>query len=241
MPTVLSARRATLLIALVLFGPTVVGALGAQEMRAARPMRQVEFWGGLAHHSPRWGVLGDTPDMSLAIFAIRIERPLRGPTVVGSTQRTMIHMDFIPLALMSPAYESLGQLGGSGCEIEDLCVGRPDGSGLFSSGAAAAVGLNPLGITTHFRQRSYFSPSIGVTGGVLLFDRATPTTASSHFNFTAAVEVGLRIGPPERAGIVLAYRLHHISNAGLAHENPAVASHLLTIGLRAPPRILSER
>jgi hypothetical protein len=33
-------------------------------------------------------------------------------------------------------------------------------------------------------------------------------------------------------GPVLAYRFHHISNGGRAEENVAIASHVLSLGMR---------
>lgn len=213
----------------------------AQEMRAAPRTRQVELWGGLAQNSPRWGILGDTPAMDLALLGIRIERPLGGPVFVGATRSTVVHMDLIPLALLSSPYERLDRSGPSVCDEEGACTEPRGGAGPFASGAVVGMGISPLGITTRFRHRRRVSPSVGVTGGALLFDRAVPTRRSSFFNFTASVELGLRIGRPERAGVALTYRFHHLSNAGLAADNPAVASHILSFGRVSPARTLAAR
>jgi hypothetical protein len=176
--------------------------------------------------------------MSLAIFAIRVSRPLVDPTRVNGYRRTVRHFDLIPLALLSPPYISLH---GSGepCPPRALCAFVPPDNGqLFVSGAATGAGVNPLGFTTYANPHRNIAPSFGVTGGVLVFDRRIPTTRGAYFNFTAAVEAGLRIGPIDGRSLVLAYRFHHISNAGLAPENLAVASHLFTVAMRhGRPRV----
>lgn len=219
-------RRAVLLLAIALRAPH------AQEVRALAPVRELELWGGLAQGSPQLGILGETPNMNFAMVALRISRPLVGLST--ATRSTMVHLDIIPFALLSPPYTSLSGTNDPACRPDALCLEpATNAPGLFPNGSAVGIGITPLGITTHFRQDRTLSPSIGVTGGALLFDRAAPTTAGARFNYTAAVEAGLRIGRPARTGLVLTYRFHHISNAGMARENPGVASHLLTFGLRS--------
>lgn len=204
----------------------------AQEVRHLTPVRELELWGGLAQGSPQLGVLGETPNMNLALVALRIARPV--PKLSSRTRSTMVHLDIIPFALLSPPYTSLTGTNDPDCRPGALCLEpSTNAPGLFPNGSAVGVGITPLGMTTHFRQDKTLSPSFGVTGGALLFDRAAPTTAGARFNFTAAVEAGVRIGPPDRTGIVVTYRFHHISNASMARENPGVASHLLTLGLRS--------
>lgn len=192
----------------------------------------LEIWGGLAQGSPQWGILGETPDMNLAIFALRFSQDLGGPPDPNASRRTTWHIDLIPLARLSPPYISLAGLDRP-CNPGALCVASPErGPGLFPHGSATGIGVAPLGITMHFRQNRRVSPSIGATGGALIFNKAVPTTLGGILNFTAALEAGLRVGPPDGSGLVLSYRLHHISNAGSATENPGVMSHLFTVGVR---------
>jgi Lipid A 3-O-deacylase (PagL) len=221
-----SVRLAAVLLVIALRAPV------AQEVRALTSVRELEIWGGIAQGSPQLGILGETPNMNFAMVALRISRPLTG--LSSATRSTMVHLDIIPFALLSTPYTSLTGTNAATCSPGALCLAPgTNAPGLFPNGSAVGVGITPLGITTHFRQDRALSPSIGVTGGAILFDRAAPTTAGARFNYTAAVEAGLRIGPPDRTGIVLTYRFHHISNAGMARENPGVASHLFTIGLRS--------
>lgn len=221
-------RRASGLIAALLSLCTALPAL-AQDSTLVRPQRPFEIWGGLAKNSPQWGWLGETPEMNLAMLALRFSRPLGDPS---SSRFTTYHVDLVPIAVMSPPYESAHGDPSFNCRPGVLCVFARDlGRGLFPRGSAVGVGITPLGLTTHFRHRSKISPSIGVTAGAMYFDRRVPTTRAARFNFTAALELGLRFRRSDAHGYLLSYRLHHISNATTAPENPGVASHLLTVGL----------
>lgn len=210
----------------------MVGAalpLRAQDSTVARAPRPVEIWGGLAQNSPQWGLLGETPGMNLAMLAFRFSRPLGNPS---ASRFTTFHVDVVPIAVMSPPYESAHGDPRVSCRPDALCVfARQLDGGLFPRGSVVGAGITPFGLTTHFRHNRSVSPSIGATAGAMYFNRPTPTTRAARFNFTAAIEIGLRFRRAEAHGYLLSYRLHHISNAKTAAENPGVASHLLTIGL----------
>lgn len=212
----------------------LIGAAPAEGQGEGR-WRDLEIWAGLANDSPSWGVLGEVPEMNLALLGIRFSRVL-GPRGEARPSRvTAYTVDLIPFAMTSPPYVSLrGTL--ANCAPGALCVVRPaamrDGA-RFPTGSAVGIGFNPAGITTRFRADRTFSPTLGVAVGGLWFDRSVPTTRASRFNFTAALEAGVRIGPPETKGLTVSYRFHHISNAGIAGENPGLASHLLSIGIHA--------
>lgn len=201
------------------------------------PAQEIELWGGLAQGSPSWGVLGEAPGMNFGVLGLRFSRELGArvrsstsePMPVVASRITEWHFDLVPLAMLSTPYRSLR---GSGvtCPRRALCVAPlSDDTALFPSGSAYGFGVNPLGITTRFRNDRKLSPSIGMAVGGILFDRRVPTTGASGANFTAAIEAGLRIGAPGEPGVALAYRFHHISNGGTAAENPGVASHLVTL------------
>jgi hypothetical protein len=226
-------RRIRALLAFLTVGFSVpLESLGAQELRALERRVEMEIWGGLAQGSPRWGILGETPGMNVALVGLRLARPLTNDTERSGRRLTTVHLDLIPLALVSTPYVSLRGRDAAECSPDALCL-QPGTSeqGLFPNGSALGLGVSPLGITTHFRRTERISPSVGLTGGALIFDRRVPTSRGSPFNFTASLEAGLRIGSPNRTGVLLSYRFHHISNAGFARENPGIASHLLTVGL----------
>ncbi len=204
--------------------------LHAQDSTTVTPARHFELWAGVAQNSPQWGELGEAPGMNLAVVALRLSRPIGRQS--ASRQMTY-HMDLVPIAVISPSYESARGTPGVTCRPDALCVfPRELEPGLFPRGSVLGVGATPLGLTTLFRANRAVSPSVGVTGGALYFERPTPTTRAGRFNFTAAIELGLLFRRPDGRAFALTYRLHHISNAQTAAENPGVASHLLTLGLR---------
>ncbi len=216
-----------------LLGPASVLAHSPPPQGGA--LRAFEVWGGLGDRSPKWGVLGGAPDMSLGILALRLARPIR--SVQGGPPLPAFEwtMDWIPVALMSPPLVSLRGTGVP-CPDEEICVLEPgptSGGRRFPSGTAFGVGVAP-GVTRRFRRASTVSPFAGITAGLLYFDRRVPTTQASKFNFTASLEFGLRLGRPDHAAATVSYRFHHLSNAGLSDENPGLASHLLSIGIHRP-------
>jgi len=228
------ARAWMLLLLLTATLHASVRTLDAQELRALERRLEVELWGGLAQGSPQWGVLGETPGMNVALVGLRLARPVTVENGSQKSRLTTVHFDIIPLALISTPYTSLHGTAAANCDPGVLCLqpGTND-PGLFPNGSAVGVGVAPLGVTTHFRRARRISPSLGITGGALLLDRRVPTSRGSAFNLTATLESGLRLGDPDRTGVVLAYRFHHISNASFARENPGVASHMLSVGLRS--------
>lgn len=197
-----------------------------------------EVWGGLSGRSPQWGVLGETPDMRFALLALRWSRPLGAPIEARGPAAFEWTIDLVPVARLSPPLVSLRGTGVP-CEDAQLCVLPPDpapGLGLFPPDAPFGFGFAPLGLTRRFARRGPVSPWLGIIGGALYFTERVPTTQASRFNFTASGEVGVRFGRPTEPGVTIAYRFHHISNAGTAGENPGVASHLITVGVHHPRR-----
>lgn len=202
-----------------------------------------ELFGGIGNQSPQLGILGETPGMSFGILALRRTRALGAPPPAGQLPKWEWTVDLVPLARTSPPLVSLRGTGRP-CPTARLCVEPPDPrpSGVhFPAGSAYGVGITPIGVTRRFRRGSMASPFVGVNGGALYFDRHAPTTKSSRFNFTASAELGLRVGELDEAGLTIAYRFHHISNAGTAGENPGLASHVITLGVHRPRRAGKRR
>lgn len=238
---------AVLVIAMPAFGSAAAAqeASAPAEIAPSAPVSSsgwngVEVWGGLASGSPSWGVLGQLPGMNLGIVALRISRPLgKGATEGTGSRLTEFTVDFVPFVRVSPSYISLRGTG-TACTPGRICMLLPPASSqhaLFPEGSPRGFGLNPAGITTRFRRDRSVSPWLGAAVGALWFDKNVPSTRSARFNFTAALEAGLRLGPPREPGITVSYRFHHLSNAGTAGENPGLASHLVSIGIHGWRRV----
>lgn len=197
-----------------------------------RRARAIEVWAGFARHSPRLGFLGSTPDMNFALAAVRWTRRVR--------ERPGFALDYtadlVPTAFLSAPYpgsEAPTSSPDPTCRDPQTPCALAGGSA-FARGAAYGAGASPLGLTAVFRPRARVQPTLGLTGGFLYFDRREPTTSAGRFNFTATAEAGVRLMPAAGPGVTLTYRFHHISNGGTAPDNYAVASHVLSAGVRWP-------
>jgi hypothetical protein len=99
-----------------------------------------------------------------------------------------------------------------------------------------AAGVSPVGLTSAWRLTRRTQAALASTGGVLWSTRPVPTTRAGRLNFVATLEGSVRVAAGASSAVALSYRHHHLSNASTASENPAVASHLLAVGLVVPIR-----
>jgi len=53
-----------------------------------------------------------------------------------------------------------------------------------------------------------------------------------EINFTATLEAGAQWLNRQGNGALLVYRFHHLSNAGTGYDNSALASHVISVGVR---------
>ena len=168
--------------------------------------------------------------MNLALAAVRYTRRVRERPGVALADTA----DLVPAAFLSAPYPSPTRPAPSpDPNCQDLRVPCAlSGGTAFGRGAAYGAGASPLGLTAVFRPRRRLQPTLGLTGGFLLFDRREPTTAAGRFNFTATAEAGVRFEPAAGPGASLTSRFHHISNGGTAPDNYAVASNVLSAGVR---------
>ncbi|MGD9903188.1 MAG: acyloxyacyl hydrolase [Vicinamibacterales bacterium] len=93
---------------------------------------------------------------------------------------------------------------------------------------ARGGGIVPLGWRWNLAARGRWHPFAEVGGGALWTTAAVPagTTAT---NFTTHAGAGVRwLGG--RSGVIVGYRLHHISNGNRVARNPGVNAHMLIVG-----------
>lgn len=195
-----------------------VGAVARSDRRGERG---IEAWAGLAFHSPDWGVLGRARNMNLALSALRWSRR------VGQTSNVSLEYtaDVVPAAVLWPVVRP-APASSPGCQY---CL---NSGGLRPAHGVFGAGVSPLGLTVVARPASRLQFALGVTGGALWFAREVPSANATRFNFTATAEAGVTALTPGGTGLVFTYRLHHLSNAGLAGENLGIASRLLSVGVR---------
>ena len=99
------------------------------------------------------------------------------------------------------------------------------------------AGASPLGIKVDFLPKKRVHPFFGVQGGFLYFSETALSPQASHFNFTIDGRGGLEVPLSDGKDISFAYMFQHMSNAYIAHENPGVDCHMLTLAYRFPLRL----
>lgn len=99
----------------------------------------------------------------------------------------------------------------------------------WAEGRARGAGIVPLGWRWNLEPHGRVFPYGEVGGGALWTTEAVPagTTAT---NFMTHAGLGLRLLDAHGRGLIVGYRLHHISNGNRVARNPGVNAHMLVIG-----------
>lgn len=90
-------------------------------------------------------------------------------------------------------------------------------------------GIAPVGARWNFVPRRRWSAFTELIGGFLGSSAPIPD-GLARFNFTAHWGAGVRLPVAPQRGLVIAYRLQHISNGNRLPDNPGVNSHMLFMG-----------
>lgn len=99
----------------------------------------------------------------------------------------------------------------------------------WSGGKARGAGVAPLGWRWNLEPRGRVHPFLEIGGGALWTTEPVPA-ATTGTNFTTHAGVGLRVLDGGGYGLVVGYRLHHISNGNRIARNPGVNAHMLVLG-----------
>jgi Lipid A 3-O-deacylase (PagL) len=99
----------------------------------------------------------------------------------------------------------------------------------WEEGHARGAGVVPLAWRWNFERGGTVVPFTEVGGGALWTTTAVPAGTSST-NFTTYAGAGLRLLGPAGRGMIIGYRLHHISNGNRVTRNPGVNAHMLVVG-----------
>jgi hypothetical protein len=190
---------------------------------ASRAWTSTEIWAGYSPTSTSAGVLGRHGGIKLGLVAMRFNWRVR-----ESEKRSLLYtFEVIPVARVSPLIQYRTA---SGSTIPSVFQCKPPERDCNRiSVPARGVGINPIGWTAlygHGRRQW----RLGATGGLLVFDRPAPSDLAAKFNFTAAIEGGMQLMSKGGNGVLLVYRLHHLSNAGTASDNLAMLSHVFSLG-----------
>jgi hypothetical protein len=102
----------------------------------------------------------------------------------------------------------------------------------WREGRARGAGVTPLGWRWNLEARGHLAPYVEVGGGALWTTEAVPA-GTTGTNFTTHAGAGLRVLGTGGHGVIVGYRLHHISNGNRVARNPGVNAHMLMIGWTA--------
>lgn len=200
-------------------------ALSAVGLDAQTPSRSFgltvthSVGGGIsAHPPPCWSgcVEGDVlSPLSLSTVEVEIALPFRTREGWGLEY----HVRAVPLAVMRNNPTQPAMMGSRGWFL-------PQGT---ERGSTLGFGLKPAGL------RGWIGGDLRLeadaSAGILRFGTPLFAANGAQLNFVYEMGVGLRLPWLARGGVVVGYRRHHVSNAGLAEVNPGLDSHILYVGL----------
>lgn len=102
----------------------------------------------------------------------------------------------------------------------------------WREGHARGAGVLPLGWRWNLAPHGVVYPYLEVGGGALWTTEAVPTGTTGS-NFMTHAGAGVRVLAGGGHGVVVGYRLHHISNGNRVASNPGVNAHMLVVGVTA--------
>lgn len=105
----------------------------------------------------------------------------------------------------------------------------------WREGAARGAGVVPLGWRWNLEPHGAVFPYLEVGGGALWTSEAVPAGTTGS-NFMTHAGAGLRVLGATGHGVIVGYRLHHISNGNRVARNPGVNAHMLVVGWTAMRR-----
>ena len=198
--------------------------------RTARPRPQhrlmsLGVWAGLAQHSPA-SLWGKTADRDFALLAVRM-----GWTLARSEAIALEYLiDLVPAAVVSSPPRP---------DWRDPCLADrpcPVRSAFAKYGTVYGFGATPLGFQIRLLPRRLVQPYVSLSAGALWFRHPVPLPEGTRFNFTVDAGGGILVGRPGGLGLMLGYKLHHLSNGGAALANPGLDGHLVYAGVLRLPR-----
>jgi hypothetical protein len=95
--------------------------------------------------------------------------------------------------------------------------------------ATLGFGLKPLGFGGWLEHRPWTFHG-ALSTGFVWFGSPVLASNAARFNFVAELGVGVIYDTPGPGRLQLAYRRHHLSNAGFAQVNPGLNSNVVVVG-----------
>ncbi|MEO8648777.1 MAG: acyloxyacyl hydrolase [Acidobacteriota bacterium] len=170
------------------------------------PKNELSVWGGYSPDSTTViSAFGRTPDARFGIVSLRYSRRFRNTSWLNLKYTA----DVTPLAA-----------------IDFKTPGQP------AAPRTTAVGFGgaPLGIQANFRASKKVQPYVGMSGGMLYFNKQVLGPLGTHFTFTADIGAGVEIQTRNGRAVSFGYKYFHVSNGNRGEINPGIDNNLLYIG-----------
>jgi hypothetical protein len=205
------------LIIFALLGVASVAPL--TRCQAQAPKNEFGVWGAYSFNSP--DVYGSRGHQEFGVAAFRYGRALI------STRSFAVEytLDVEPVEIMRQSKYVSCQIQSQGISHLTYC---PQGHETVYGG-----GVSPFGWKFNFLRSRRWQPIGAFSGGFISSVRPIPLDVprATAFNFTFDFQVGVERFNSARTGAwTFAYKLQHISNAGLSAVNPGVDLNVLSVG-----------
>jgi opacity protein-like surface antigen len=170
------------------------------------PKNELMVWGGFSpDSSTAIKAFGRTPDARFGIVSLRYSRRFNNSDRINLKYIA----DVTPLAVL---------------DFHVPFSSPPDRTTAVGFGAA------PLGIQANFRPRKKVQPYVGLSGGMLYFNKQVPGPLGTHFQFTANLDGGVEIRLNDKRAVQLGYKYFHVSNGNRGIINPGIDNNLFYVG-----------
>jgi hypothetical protein len=170
------------------------------------PKNELSVWGGYSpDSSTAIKAFGRTEDARFGIVSVRYSRRFNN----NDTFNLKYVADVTPLAVLNF---------------------RIPFSSPPTRTTAYGFGGSPLGIQVNFRPRKRVQPFVGLSGGMLYFDKQVPGPLGTHFQFTANLDGGLEIRLKDKRAVTIGYKYFHVSNGDRGIINPGIDNNIIYLG-----------
>ncbi len=200
---------------------SLTSGLGAQSVQKRLGLTLTHsVGGGISAHPPPCSSGCVEADVLSPLSLSTLELELTLPFRTRERWGLEYHVRVVPLAMMRENPTEPAMLGGRGWFLPlSTDRGSTLGFGVKPAGLRACLGGEAL--------RAEADASVGI----LRFGTPLLAANAAKLNFVYEFGVGLRMRRLGTGGVVVGYRRHHVSNAGIAEVNPGLNSHMLLVGV----------
>jgi len=163
---------------------------------------------------------------------VLLSDPYRTLTVTNTVVGNPITVPFQPGTSTNSGFITSRCMTGTGAGnyyVNNVVVGTYTYSQTCSMPWTFGGGISPLGQKINFMPRRRVQPYIAANAGFLFFTQPVPSNGATMFNFTFEAGGGVEFYSKPGRSWAIDLRVHHLSNAYTAVENPGVDSAMVRL------------